>query len=72
MTALGDLGKKYKEVPIQSHISENKSEVAWVKTLHPNFDSYSRVRTVVANLRSVCRFFNSVCIDERCMNITIC
>jgi guanine deaminase len=43
MTALGDLGKKYKEVPIQSHISENKSEVAWVKTLHPNFDSYSRV-----------------------------
>lgn len=30
-------------MPIQSHISENKSEVAWVHELHPGETSYSGV-----------------------------
>jgi len=42
MFALGKLASKH-DVPIQSHISENKNEVSWVGQLHPDHDSYSSV-----------------------------
>jgi len=42
MHELGKLSKKY-NIPIQSHISENKKEVAWVKDLFPKSESYSKV-----------------------------
>jgi len=42
MLALGELANKY-DVPIQSHISENKNEVSWVGQLHPDHNSYSNV-----------------------------
>jgi guanine deaminase len=42
MSGLGKMAKEYK-VPIQSHISENKGEVAWVKELHPDLNSYAKV-----------------------------
>lgn len=38
---LGDLAEKY-NVPIQSHLSENKSEISFVKELHPKENSYVR------------------------------
>ncbi|KAK9456711.1 hypothetical protein V1511DRAFT_456796 [Dipodascopsis uninucleata] len=34
---------KENNLPIQTHVSENKNEVAWVKELHPYADSYSGV-----------------------------
>jgi len=42
MEALGRIAKQYK-VPVQSHLSENKNEVAWVNRLHPDIDTYSQV-----------------------------
>lgn len=42
LKGLGDLAIKYK-VPVQSHLSENKSEIAWVKELHPNSKYYGDV-----------------------------
>ena len=42
MRALGALADKY-NVPIQSHISENKDEIAWVAALHPECKSYADV-----------------------------
>jgi guanine deaminase len=42
MKGLGDLARKY-NLPIQSHISENKGEVEWVKDLHPDLQSYAKV-----------------------------
>ena len=42
MSGLGVLAKKY-DVPIQSHLSENKGEVEWVKELHPDNKNYSDV-----------------------------
>ncbi|KAJ3323360.1 hypothetical protein HDV06_001880 [Boothiomyces sp. JEL0866] len=42
MEALGDIAKRY-SLPIQSHISENAGEIAWVKELHPDCASYSHV-----------------------------
>jgi guanine deaminase len=42
MTALGQLAEKY-DLPIQSHVSENRDEVLWVRRLHPNIPSFSEV-----------------------------
>lgn len=42
MNKLGELAKQY-DLHIQSHISENLDEVAWVKSLHPDCSSYTDV-----------------------------
>ena len=39
MTALGLLANEY-NLPVQSHLSENKSEIAWVAELEPNTTCY--------------------------------
>ena len=51
MEALGNLAEKY-NAPIQSHISENPSEVQWIKELHPDCGSYAEVRVVASHLLS--------------------
>lgn len=42
MEGLGKLAKEY-DVPVQSHLSENFREIAWVKKLHPEFPDYASV-----------------------------
>lgn len=42
LKSLGVLCKKY-NVPVQSHLSENKSEIQWVKDLHPESKFYGDV-----------------------------
>jgi guanine deaminase len=42
MRKLGDLVEKY-DLPVQSHLDENRNEVAWVKELHPQFQNYADV-----------------------------
>lgn len=39
MVQLGNLAKE-KGLPIQTHLSENRDEVQWVKQLHPEAESY--------------------------------
>lgn len=39
MTALGKLAKQY-NLPVQSHLSENQSEIAWVAELEPESTCY--------------------------------
>ncbi|CAN6616916.1 probable guanine deaminase [Trichomonascus vanleenenianus] len=39
---LGELAKK-EQLPIQTHISENKNEIAWVKELFPQYEGYADV-----------------------------
>ena len=39
MTALGELANEYK-LPVQSHLSENQSEIAWVAELEPESTCY--------------------------------
>lgn len=41
MEGLGELKKRY-ALPLQSHLSENASEVVWVKELCPTCDSYAQ------------------------------
>lgn len=42
MTSLGSLARE-KNLPIQTHISENRSEIAWVRDLFPECESYAHV-----------------------------
>lgn len=42
MDGLGRLGERY-GLPVQSHLSENRSEIAWVAQLHPECASYTEV-----------------------------
>lgn len=42
MKGLGDLAVNY-GIPVQSHLSENVSEVAWVQELHPKSNDYASV-----------------------------
>ncbi|MEG0641191.1 MAG: guanine deaminase [Clostridium sp.] len=42
MQGLSDLANKY-DVPVQSHLSENRGEIAWVKELHPEAPNYGGV-----------------------------
>ncbi len=42
MEGLGRLAVKY-GVPVQSHLSENKNEVEWVRELHPECKNYASV-----------------------------
>ncbi|KNC82283.1 guanine deaminase [Sphaeroforma arctica JP610] len=42
MHGLGELAAKY-DIPIQSHLCENKPEIEWVKTLHPESVAYAHV-----------------------------
>lgn len=45
MQGLGALSRKY-GVPVQSHLSENTGENAWVKELHPDIKDYASVYDV--------------------------
>lgn len=50
MTGLGRLCETY-DLPVQSHLSENRNEVAWVKELHPDLPSYTDVYDAFGLLR---------------------
>ena len=43
MAALGELAQQYQDVFIQTHLSENHDEIAWVKTLYPECEDYLAV-----------------------------
>ena len=42
MTGIAKLAQKY-NLPVQSHLSENAGEIAWVKKLHPECQNYPSV-----------------------------
>jgi guanine deaminase len=42
MSELGRISRKY-GLPVQSHLSESKGEIAWVAELHPECTSYAEV-----------------------------
>lgn len=42
MEGLSQIIEEY-DVPVQSHLSENKAEIAWVKKLHPDSKNYASV-----------------------------
>ncbi|MCR5527341.1 MAG: amidohydrolase family protein [Lachnospiraceae bacterium] len=71
MKGLGKLSEE-KKLRIQSHLSENKSEVAWVKELVPESDCYARAYEMFDNMGTEDRptiMAHCVYSDEREMEI---
>ncbi|WP_438864745.1 guanine deaminase [Neptunicella sp.] len=52
LEVLGELAQQYPDVFIQTHLSETKQEIEWVKSLYPQADNYLDVYDRVGLVRS--------------------
>ncbi len=60
----GVLAAKYPDVWIQSHVAENKDEIAWVKRLYPKARSYLSVYEQFGLLRPKAVYAHCIHIDD--------
>ena len=60
----GELAAKYPDVWIQSHVAENKDEVAWVRELYPQARSYLSVYEDFGLLRPRAVYAHCIHIDD--------
>lgn len=63
MSALGKMAKE-KVLPVQTHLSENQGEIQWVRSLHPEADSYLDVYKRAGLLGEKSIFAHCVYCDE--------
>ena len=61
----GQLAAKYPDVWIQSHLSENLDEVAWVKRLYPAARSYAEVYQQFGLLRPKAVYAHCIHLDDQ-------
>jgi guanine deaminase len=64
MRGMGELAAKYPDVWIQSHVSENVDEIAWVKELYPQDTSYLGVYDRFGLLREKSVYAHCVHFDD--------
>ena len=62
--ALGELAQQYPDVFIQTHLSENHNEIAWVKELFPERKNYLDVYDHFGLLRKGAVFGHSIHLEE--------
>ncbi|WP_309684191.1 guanine deaminase [Polaromonas sp.] len=60
----GELASKYPDVWIQSHVAENKDEIAWVRQLYPEARSYLSVYQQFGLLRPRAVYAHCIHIDD--------
>lgn len=60
----GELAAKYPDVWIQSHVAENKDEIAWVRRLYPKARSYLSVYEQFGLLRPRAVYAHCIHIDD--------
>lgn len=60
----GELAARYADVWIQSHVAENKDEVAWVRDLYPQVRSYLSVYEQFGLLRPRAVYAHCIHIDD--------
>jgi guanine deaminase len=64
MRGMGELAAKYSDVWIQSHVSENADEIAWVRELYPHDASYLHVYDRFGLLREKSIYAHCIHFDE--------
>jgi guanine deaminase len=64
MRGMGELAAKYPAVWIQSHVSENSDEIAWVKELYPKHASYLAVYDSFGLLREKSVYAHCIHFDD--------
>lgn len=62
--ACGELAKHYSDVYLQTHVAENKDEIAWVSELFPDSRSYLDVYDSYGLLRPRSIYGHSIWLDE--------
>jgi guanine deaminase len=80
LAALGELAQQYPSVFIQSHLSENQNEIAWVKSLYPKHKHYLDVYDHFGLVRKGAVFGHAIhletnewhCLAERGASIAFC
>lgn len=60
----GELASRYPDVWIQSHVSENRDEIAWVRSLYPKARSYLQVYEDVGLLRKRAIYAHGIHLDD--------
>ncbi|WP_347557176.1 guanine deaminase [Robbsia sp. KACC 23696] len=64
LAVAGALAKQYPDTYIQSHVAENRDEVAWVKELFPTARSYLNVYDQVGLLRERAMYGHCIYLDD--------
>jgi guanine deaminase len=64
LAGAGELAARYPEVWVQSHVSENKDEIAWVQALHPQARSYLAVYEQFGLLRPRSVYAHCIHLDD--------
>ena len=64
MRGAGELAAKYPDVWIQSHVAENREEVAWAKQLYPDARSYLSVYERFGLMRERAIYAHCIHIDD--------
>ncbi|KXI29008.1 guanine deaminase [Paraglaciecola hydrolytica] len=80
LAVLGELAQQYPSVFIQSHLSENHNEIAWVKSLYPKHKHYLDVYDHFGLVRQGAVFGHAIhlekdewqCLAERGASIAFC
>lgn len=80
LAVLGELAQQYPNVYIQTHLSENHNEIAWVKSLYPNRKNYLDVYNHYGLVRKGAVFGHGIhleqdewqCLAEKGASIAFC
>ena len=64
LSLCGELAKRYQDVFIQSHVSENRDEVKWVMSLFPGYRSYLDIYDQYGLLRPRSVYGHCVWLDD--------
>ena len=64
MHGAGELARRYPDVWIQSHVAENKDEIAWARQLYPHARSYLQVYADFGLLRPRAVYAHCIHIDN--------
>lgn len=69
LAGAGELAARYPDVWVQSHVAENKDEIAWVRQLHPQARSYLAVYQQFGLLRPRSVYAHCIHLDDtdRCL-----
>lgn len=64
LAGAGELAARYPDVWVQSHVAENKDEIAWVRQLHPQARSYLAVYEQFGLLRPRSVYAHCIHLDD--------
>jgi guanine deaminase len=69
LKSLAEMQKSYPALPVQSHLSENRREVEWVRELCPESETYTEAYAKTGLMQGPCVMAHCVWLDENEMEL---